>query len=49
MSNGFYTGIRELQGSPESSPTTVEAGIRRPGGGRKKLIELDPTLVQDLH
>ena len=44
----IYTGIRELQGSPESDPTPVEAGIRRPGGGRKKLIELDPTLVHDL-
>jgi transposase len=37
-------GLKELQGSAERS-----AGrIRRPGGGRKKAKEKDPTLVADL-
>ena len=37
-------GLKELTGT-----TAVEAGrVRRPGGGRKRLADLDPTLVRDL-
>jgi hypothetical protein len=37
-------GIAELQGTPAAAP----GRIRRPGGGRKKTIALDPTLQQEL-
>ena len=33
-------GIAELQGAPAAEP----GRIRRPGGGRKKTVVLDPTL-----
>jgi transposase len=37
-------GIRELQ-----APPSVSAGrVRRPGGGRKKTVRQDPTLLADL-
>src|SRR5947208_15041483 len=39
-------GLKELQ---EAAPTQrSEHRIRRPGGGRKKTIEKDPTLRADL-
>ncbi|NJM45906.1 MAG: ISAzo13 family transposase [Alkalinema sp. RU_4_3] len=43
----IYSGMRDLNiGSGE---VAVESdGIRHPGGGRKRLTELDPTLSQDL-
>jgi hypothetical protein len=37
-------GIAELQGAPAADP----GRIRRPGGGRKKTVELDPSLPSDL-
>ncbi len=37
-------GIAELQGAPAAPP----GRIRRAGGGRKKTVDLDPTLQQDL-
>jgi transposase len=37
-------GLRELNGQWSAEPGRV----RRPGGGRKRLADLDPTLVQDL-
>jgi transposase len=37
-------GLREL----EQSPTHPAGRIRRPGGGRKKIKQKDPTLVADL-
>ena len=37
-------GIAELQGAPAAAP----GRIRRAGGGRKKTVELDPTLQRDL-
>ena len=39
-------GVRELQQAPRNR----EAGrrVRRPGGGRKKAVEQDPTLARDL-
>ncbi len=46
-------GIRELQMDPATSTdaSTVAAGVQRvraPGGGRKPLTTLDPTLLRDL-
>lgn len=39
-------GIRELNDAPE----VIESGkIRKPGGGRKKLVETDVTLLSDLN
>jgi transposase len=40
-------GIEELNQPPEPASQGVTA-IRRPGGGRKKTVALDPTLVPDL-
>ena len=40
-------GIEELKQPPEPPSQGVTA-IRRPGGGRKKTVALDPTLVPDL-
>lgn len=37
-------GVEELQGSAGPPP----GGIRRPGGGRKKAADSDPTLKEDL-
>src|SRR3712207_3250523 len=37
-------GIAELQGGPAPQP----GRIRRPGGGRKKTVDRDPTLLPDL-
>ncbi len=37
-------GIAELQGDPAATP----GRIRRPGGGRKKTVAIDPTLQRDL-
>ena len=38
-------GIRELRGE---SPAAGPGRVRRPGGGRKKLVARDPTVVADL-
>src|SRR5918998_4395389 len=37
-------GIAELQGGPAAAP----GRIRRPGGGRKKTVDIDPTLQRAL-
>ena len=37
-------GIAELQGVPAAPP----GRIRRPGGGRKQTVDIDPTLQRDL-
>ena len=37
-------GIAELQGAPAAPP----GRIRRPGAGRKKTVDIDPTLQRDL-
>src|SRR5919199_4096548 len=37
-------GIAELQGGPSADP----GRIRRAGGGRKKTVDIDPTLLPDL-
>jgi hypothetical protein len=40
--------IRQGLGELEQSPTPPVGRIRRPGGGRKKATQKDPTLVADL-
>src|ERR687894_210830 len=37
-------GIAELHGAPAAEP----GRIRRPGGGRKKTVDIDPSLQSDL-
>jgi hypothetical protein len=39
-------GLRELAGT--AAPAAGAGRVRRPGGGRKKLTETDPTLLADL-
>jgi len=39
-------GLRELAGT--AAPEAGAGRVRRPGGGRKKLTETDPTLLADL-
>jgi len=40
--------IRQGIGELQSAPRPTAGRIRRPGGGRKKTIEKDPTLRDDL-
>jgi hypothetical protein len=42
------SGIREVQARRESADEPVTRRIRRPGGGRKPLIETDPELMESL-
>jgi transposase len=44
----IYAGIRELRGEPAAVPSRGQGRIRRAGGGRKKRVEHDPTLLEDL-
>jgi len=46
----IHAGVHELRSPPESSQGNPEKGgrIRAPGGGRKHVEELDPTLLSDL-
>jgi transposase len=41
-------GIQELAEYPKTDPRHSPARSRRPGGGRKKVTELDATLLSDL-
>lgn len=41
-------GIKEVRELEVSPPPSGPSRIRRPGGGRKKAIEKDPTLLDDL-
>lgn len=41
-------GVAELRAEPASSAAEGPRRIRRPGGGRKKKTETDPTLLADL-
>src|SRR3954447_72463 len=43
--DAIRAGIRELRGLV---PVAAPGRIRRPGGGRKKTVERDPTVVADL-
>ncbi len=41
----IYAGIQEIEGGTSPAP---EGRVRRPGGGRKRLVDTDPTLMSDL-
>jgi hypothetical protein len=43
----IYAGLRELDAASQQS-VDRSARIRAPGGGRKRLVEKDPTLLGDL-
>jgi transposase len=44
-----YAGLAELEGGRRAMPsTTGKRRIRAPGGGRKKLVTKDETLLEDL-
>jgi hypothetical protein len=44
----IHAGIAELEDSQQPVLVSSRVGIRHPGGGRKPLIETDPTLLSDL-
>jgi transposase len=45
--NTMYIGMRELEHASRA-PAEATQRVRRPGGGRKRLTEHDPTLLADL-
>jgi transposase len=44
----IYAGIRELRGEQAAIPGRGQGRSRRAGGGRKRRVEHDPTLLTDL-
>jgi Rhodopirellula transposase DDE domain len=44
----IYAGIQELRGEPAVIPGRGQGRSRRAGGGRKRRVEHDPTLLADL-
>jgi Rhodopirellula transposase DDE domain len=44
----IYAGIQELHGEPAAIPGRGQGRSRRAGGGRKRRVEHDPTLLADL-
>lgn len=42
----IHAGLKEIELRDQQDPTLYK--IRRPGGGRKKAVENDPTLIKDL-
>jgi transposase len=44
----IYVGVSELESGEPDIATRLPGKIRRAGGGRKKLREKDPSLLQDL-
>jgi transposase len=44
----IYAGIQELRGEPAAIPGRGQGRSRRAGGGRKRRVEHDPTLLADL-
>lgn len=44
----IYVGVSELASEKSKAATCIPGRIRRPGGGRKKLKEKDPSLLQAL-
>jgi len=46
--NTIRRGVAELQERKAHPRATLEARIRRPGGGRKSLVEMDPELLRVL-
>jgi len=45
--NTMYIGMRELE-HVSKTPAEASQRVRRPGGGRKRLTDHDPTLLADL-
>jgi hypothetical protein len=41
--------LRDLESEGHEIPAVSSQGIRRPGGGRKKTVDKDPTLREDLN
>jgi transposase len=44
----IYAGIQERRGLQAAVPRKSQGRIRRPGGGRKRRVEHDQTLLEDL-
>jgi len=44
----IYAGIQERRGAPAAIPGRGQGRSRRAGGGRKRRVEHDPTLLADL-
>src|SRR3989304_8016345 len=44
----IYVGIQELESGNQGDDVKRSGQIRKSGGGRKKLKDKDPTLLQDL-
>jgi transposase len=44
----IYAGMQELRGEPAAIPGRGQGRSRRAGGGRKRRVEHDPTLLADL-
>jgi hypothetical protein len=41
--------LRDLKSGGQRFPAAPSQGIRKPGGGRKKTVDKDPTLREDLN
>jgi hypothetical protein len=41
--------LRDLESGGQGFPTISTQGVRKPGGGRKKTVDKDPTLREDLN
>jgi hypothetical protein len=42
------TGIKEIESGVQAVDGESAERIRKPGGGRKKVVQQDPTLLTDL-
>jgi Rhodopirellula transposase DDE domain len=46
--NTIATGVRELTQRGEQADVTIDVRLRRPGGGRKPITEVDPQVLRAL-
>jgi len=46
--NTVAAGVRELTQHGEQADVTIDIGLRRPGGGRKPITEVDPQVLHAL-
>jgi Rhodopirellula transposase DDE domain len=46
--NTVAAGVRELTQRGEQADVTIDIGLRRPGGGRKPITEVDPQVLHAL-
>jgi Rhodopirellula transposase DDE domain len=46
--NTVAAGVRELAQRGEQADVTIDIGLRRPGGGRKPITEVDPQVLHAL-